>query len=38
MKMKTLRLVSFGDARALTRDGEVGPYLELMIIQSRTPA
>ncbi|CAN5309905.1 hypothetical protein BH10PSE1_BH10PSE1_24210 [soil metagenome] len=38
MKTTKLRLVSFGSARALTQDGEVGPYFELMIIPSRTQA
>ena len=38
MTTPTLRLVQFGSARALTEDGEVGPYLELMIIPSRTQA
>lgn len=34
----TLRRVSFGSARTLTRDGFDGPFLELGIIKSRTPA
>lgn len=38
MKASKLRFISFGSARALTQDGEVGPYFELMIIPSRTPA
>ena len=33
-----LRLVGLGSAKALTRDGEEGPYLELMFVKSRTPA
>jgi hypothetical protein len=37
MKTQTLRLISFGSARALTRDGEDGPHFELMIVKSRTP-
>jgi hypothetical protein len=36
--MTKLRLVSFGSAKALTQDGEPGPYFELLIVQSRTPA
>ena len=34
--MTILRLVSFGSAKALTQDGEQGPFLELHV-QSRTP-
>jgi hypothetical protein len=33
-----LRLVGLGSAKALTRDGEEGPSLELMFVKSRTPA
>lgn len=33
-----LRLVSLGGARALTRDGLDGPFLEMGVIKSRTPA
>jgi hypothetical protein len=38
LKMKTtkLRLVSFGSAKALTRDTLPGPFLEMNVIQSRT--
>lgn len=38
MTTPKLRLVSLGSAKALTQDGEVGPFLELMIVPSRTPA
>ncbi len=38
MTTPKLRLVSFGSARTLTRDGEFGPYWELLIVPSRTPA
>jgi hypothetical protein len=38
MTTPKLRLVSFGSAKALTQDGEIGPYFELLIVQSRTPA
>ena len=34
----TLRLVAFGSAKALTRDGLDGPFLEMGIIKSRTVA
>ncbi len=36
MKTTTLRLVSFGSARALTRDTIPGPFLEMNVIPSRT--
>lgn len=38
--MASVRLhrISFGPARALTRDGFSGPYLEMLVIPSRTPA
>ena len=36
MNTPTLRLVHVGSARVLTQDGEAGPYLELMVISSRT--
>jgi hypothetical protein len=36
MNTQTLRLISFGSARALTQDGEDGPHFELMIVKSRT--
>ena len=38
MTTPQLRLVSLGSSKALTRDGEEGPYLELMFVKSRTPA
>ncbi len=38
MTTPKLRLVSFGGAKALTKDGEEGPHLELMFVKSRTPA
>lgn len=38
MTTPKLRLVNFGSAKVLTRDGEEGPYLELMFVKSRTPA
>jgi hypothetical protein len=37
MASPTLTRISFGAARALTRDGFFGPYLEMLIIPSRTP-
>jgi hypothetical protein len=36
MKTHKLRLVSFGSAKALTRDTLPGPFLEMNVIQSRT--
>lgn len=36
--MTKLHLVSFGSAKALTQDGEDGPYFELHAVKSRTPA
>lgn len=33
-----LRIVDLGRARALTRDGLDGPFLEMGVIKSRTPA
>lgn len=36
MKTPTLRIVSFGSAKELTRDGQPGPYLEFGVIPSRT--
>lgn len=36
--MTKLRIVRIGDAKVLTQDGEPGPYLELQVFPSRTPA
>ncbi len=36
MLAPALRLIAFGPARALTRDG-LGPYLELSLLMSRLP-
>lgn len=38
MTTPKLRLVSFGSARALTRDGTLGPFIELNMKPSRVPA
>ena len=37
MASTKLTRISFGPALALTRDGILGPYLEMLIIPSRTP-
>lgn len=37
MASTKLTRISFGPARALTRDGIDGPYLEMLVIKSRTP-
>lgn len=36
MKTNKLRLVSFGSAKALTRDNQPGIYLEFGVLPSRT--
>jgi hypothetical protein len=36
MTTPKLRIVSFGSARALTRDTLQGPFLEMNVIPSRT--
>lgn len=36
MNTPKLRLVNLGSAKALTRDGQPGPYLEFGVIISRT--
>lgn len=36
MNTPKLRLVNLGSAKALTRDGQLGPYLEFGILPSRT--
>lgn len=38
MPQNQLQLVSFGAARALTRDQEIGDLLEMQIFPSRTVA
>ena len=38
MKTHKLRLVSFGSAKALTRDQRGGPYMEINVFDSRTLA
>lgn len=37
MASTNLTRFSFGPARTLTRDGILGPYVEMLIIPSRTP-
>lgn len=37
MKTTTLCLVSFGSAKALTRDGQGAEFLELMIVNGKYP-
>jgi hypothetical protein len=38
MPKTDLRLVRFGSAHALTRDGFGGPYTEIQVLDSRDPA
>lgn len=38
MNTTRLRLVSFGSAKALTRDLLTGPYTEINVFDSRDPA
>lgn len=37
MATTTFTRISFGSARTLTRDGFGGPYIEMLVIPSRTP-